>query len=83
MHMLKIILFQTFRRDTIVTRGDAQTKVTVHKQTLTKGSFQRQMSELKKKIKTTIQVTIEKSVHAKHTWPCMSPSKCPLVDLAR
>jgi len=41
------------RRDTIVTRGDAQSKM--NKKVLTKGTFQRQMGELKKKIKTTIQ----------------------------
>lgn len=40
------------RRDTIVTRGDAQTKVS--KKTVTKGTFQRQLNELKKKIKQTI-----------------------------
>ena len=42
-----------FRRDTIVTRGDAQAKM--NKKILTKGTFQRQMAEMKKKIKSTIQ----------------------------
>ncbi|XP_076453125.1 coiled-coil domain-containing protein 40-like [Babylonia areolata] len=41
------------RRDTIVTRGDAQGKM--KKKVLTKGTFERQMAELRKKIKTTIQ----------------------------
>ncbi|XP_025098485.1 coiled-coil domain-containing protein 40-like isoform X2 [Pomacea canaliculata] len=41
------------RRDTIVTRGEAQSKL--QKKILTKGSFERQMAELRKKIKTTIQ----------------------------
>lgn len=41
------------RRDTIVTRGDAQTKI--NKKVLTKGTFQRQMGETRKKIKNTIQ----------------------------
>lgn len=41
------------RRDTIVSRGDAQAKT--NKKILTKGTFQRQMNELKKKIKNTIQ----------------------------
>ena len=43
-----------YRRDTIVTRGDAQSKM--KKKVLTKGNFERQMAELRKKIKTTIQV---------------------------
>lgn len=42
------------RRDTIVTRGDAQQKM--NKKVLTKGTFERQMGELRKKIKVTIQV---------------------------
>ena len=42
------------RRDTIVTRGDAQSKM--KKKVLTKGTFERQMAELRKKIKSTIQV---------------------------
>ena len=37
-----------------MTRGDAQSKM--NKKVLTKGTFQRQMGELKKKIKQTIQV---------------------------
>ncbi|XP_064620964.1 coiled-coil domain-containing protein 40-like isoform X2 [Lineus longissimus] len=41
------------RRDTIVTRGDAQTKM--NKKVITKGTFQRQLAETKKKIKNTIQ----------------------------
>ncbi|XP_021370653.1 coiled-coil domain-containing protein 40-like isoform X2 [Mizuhopecten yessoensis] len=41
------------RRDTIVTRGDAQQKT--NKNVLTKGTFERQMAELRKKIKHTIQ----------------------------
>lgn len=41
------------RRDTIVTRGDAQSKIS-KKGVLTKGNFQRQMGDLKKKIKHTI-----------------------------
>ncbi|BFZ02980.1 hypothetical protein BsWGS_06019 [Bradybaena similaris] len=40
------------RRDTIVTRGDAQSKL--KKNTVTKGTFERQMGELRKKIKQTI-----------------------------
>ena len=53
--------FARFRRDTIVTRGDAQSKASnATKQVLTKGTFQRQMAELKKKIKTTIQVSSSK-----------------------
>lgn len=43
-----------YRRDTIVTRGDAQQKM--NKKVLTKGTFERQMGELRKKIKVTIQV---------------------------
>lgn len=43
-----------FRRDTIVTRGDASQKV--NKKVLTKGTFERQMGELRKKIKVTITV---------------------------
>ncbi|KAK3598746.1 hypothetical protein CHS0354_028798 [Potamilus streckersoni] len=41
------------RRDTIVTRGDAQQKM--NKKVLTKGTFERQMTETRKKIKQTIQ----------------------------
>lgn len=41
------------RRDTILTRGDAQSKM--KKKVLTKGTFERQMQELRKKIKSTIQ----------------------------
>ncbi|WAQ97414.1 CCD40-like protein [Mya arenaria] len=41
------------RRDTIVTRGDAQQKMS--KKVLTKGTFERQMNETRKKIKQTIQ----------------------------
>ncbi|CAH1795383.1 unnamed protein product, partial [Owenia fusiformis] len=41
------------RRDTIVTRGDAQSKM--NKKIMTKGTFQRQMAETKKKIKRTIE----------------------------
>lgn len=41
------------RRDTIVTRGDASQKI--NKKVLTKGTFERQMTELRKKIKLTIQ----------------------------
>uniref|UniRef100_A0A0B7A0L2 Coiled-coil domain-containing protein 40 n=1 Tax=Arion vulgaris TaxID=1028688 RepID=A0A0B7A0L2_9EUPU len=40
------------RRDTILTRGDAQSKM--KKKTVTKGTFERQMGELRKKIKQTI-----------------------------
>ncbi|KAK3091997.1 hypothetical protein FSP39_024328 [Pinctada imbricata] len=40
------------RRDTIVTRGDASQKI--NKKVLTKGTFERQMGELRKKIKATI-----------------------------
>ncbi|KAF6040311.1 CCDC40 [Bugula neritina] len=47
------------RRDTIVTRGDAQAKIAARSKskdkTVTKGTFQRQQAELKKKIKATIQ----------------------------
>ena len=42
------------RRDTIVTRGDASQKI--NKKVLTKGTFERQMGELRKKIKATINV---------------------------
>lgn len=49
-------MFKFFsRRDTIVTRGDAQAKL--NKKVLTKGTFQRQMAELKKKIKVTVHVS--------------------------
>ncbi|XP_045213458.2 coiled-coil domain-containing protein 40-like [Mercenaria mercenaria] len=41
------------RRDTIVTRGDASQKI--NKKVLTKGTFERQMNETRKKIKQTIQ----------------------------
>ena len=45
------------RRDTIVTRGEAQMKAKdYNKKVVTKGTFQRQMGELRKKIKTTIKV---------------------------
>ena len=49
------------RRDTIVTRGDAQAKIASrtknkNEKSVTKGTFQRQLAELKKKIKQTIQV---------------------------
>ncbi len=48
------------RRDTIVTRGDAASKVsTAAKQVVTKGTFKRQMSELRKKIKSTVQVSFQ------------------------
>jgi predicted nucleic acid-binding Zn-ribbon protein len=40
------------RRDTILTRGEAQSKM--KKKTMTKGTFERQMVEMKKKIKQTI-----------------------------
>ena len=51
--LLLLLLFHLpFRRDTIVTRGDAQTKT--NKKVVTKGSFQRQLAELRKKIKQTI-----------------------------
>lgn len=43
-----------YRRDTIVTRGDAQQKI--NKKVLTKGTFERQMNEMRKKIKQTVQV---------------------------
>ena len=43
------------RRDTIVTRGDAQQKT--NKKVLTKGTFERQMAETRKKIKQTITVS--------------------------
>ena len=38
-----------------MTRGEAQTKI--NKKVLTKGTFQRQMGEMRKKIKSTIQVS--------------------------
>ncbi|XP_077980301.1 coiled-coil domain-containing protein 40-like [Glandiceps talaboti] len=41
------------RRDTIVTRGDAQSKM--NKKIETKGTFQKKLSEMKKKIKQTQQ----------------------------
>ena len=44
-----------YRRDTIVTRGDAQQKT--NKKVLTKGTFERQMAETRKKIKQTITVS--------------------------
>ncbi|GFO16023.1 coiled-coil domain-containing protein 40 [Plakobranchus ocellatus] len=40
------------RRDTILTRGDAMSKM--KKKVVTKGTFERQMAELRKKIKQTI-----------------------------
>lgn len=46
--------FMICRRDTIVTRGDAQQKI--NKKVLTKGTFERQMNEMRKKIKQTVQV---------------------------
>lgn len=49
-----------YRRDTIVTRGDAQQKI--NKKVLTKGTFERQMGELRKKIKVTIQVRDKNSI---------------------
>ena len=45
-----------FRRDTIVTRGDAQQKM--NKKVLTKGTFERQLAETRKKIKQTITVRL-------------------------
>jgi len=53
-HYEQYLLF--YRRDTIVTRGDAQQKM--NKKVLTKGTFERQMNELRKKIKQTIQVCL-------------------------
>lgn len=53
-HILFFICIAT-RRDTIVTRGDAQSKL--KKNTVTKGTFERQMGELRKKIKQTINVS--------------------------
>ncbi|KAH9504072.1 Coiled-coil domain-containing protein 40 [Bulinus truncatus] len=41
------------RRDTIVTRGEAQSKM--KNKIVTKGTFERQMGEMRKKIKQTIQ----------------------------
>jgi len=46
-----------------VTRGDAQQKI--NKNIMTKGTFERQMGELRKKIKATIQVSV-----------CFTPSDC-------
>lgn len=44
-----------------MTRGDAQAKIAARTKSkekpVTKGTFQRQLAELRKKIKTTIQVT--------------------------
>ena len=42
------------RRDTIVTRGDAQSKL--YKKVETKGTFQKKLTEMRKKIKQTQQV---------------------------
>ena len=42
------------RRDTIITRGEAQAKID-HK-TPTKGAFQKRLNEMKKKIKQTQKV---------------------------
>lgn len=42
------------RRETIVTRGEAQGKI--DKKTPTKGAFQKKLMELKKKIKNTQKV---------------------------
>lgn len=57
---MSALLWLAFRRDTIVTRGDAQAKIAARTKskdkTVTKGTFQRQLAELRKKIKTTIQV---------------------------
>ena len=44
------------RRDTIVTRGDAQSKM--NKKVETKGAFQKKLLELRKKIKETQQVRV-------------------------
>lgn len=49
-------VFQLSRRDTIVTRGEAQSKL--HKNVVTKGKFQRQLVELRKKIKNAITVSL-------------------------
>ena len=43
------------RRDTIITRGEAQAKID-HK-TPTKGAFQKKLNEIKKKIKQTQKVS--------------------------
>ena len=50
--------WMTFRRDTIVTRGEAQ--VSMNRQVLTKGTFQRQLADLKKRIKTQIKVYLDR-----------------------
>ena len=44
------------RRDTIVTRGGAQAKL--NKKVETKGTFQKKLAEMKKKIKQTQQVRL-------------------------
>lgn len=43
------------RRDTIVTRGDSQSKM--KQKVVTKGTFERQMAEHRRKIKQTINVS--------------------------
>ena len=49
-----------------MTRGDAQSKM--KKTVLTKGSFERQMAELRKKIKNTIQVQASETILHLDEW---------------
>ena len=49
-------MFCAFRRDTIVTRGEARAKL--DKKVITKSKFQRQLADLRKKIKNAITVNI-------------------------
>ena len=52
--MLVDTVFCSFRRDTIVTRGEARAKL--DKKVITKSKFQRQLADLRKKIKNAITV---------------------------
>lgn len=52
--------YTVLRRDTIVTRGEARAKL--NKKVVTKGKFQRQLAELRKKIKSAIAVGATQNV---------------------
>ena len=56
------------RRDTIVTRGDAQAKM--NRKVETKGTFQKKLAELKKKIKETQHVCLHYSIALLKLWHC-------------
>ena len=62
------------RRDTIVTRGDAQSKL--YKKVETKGTFQKKLTETRKKIKQTQQVG--GTQHLKMTTPYNNHVPCRL-----